>query len=51
MLYLAADSIAALERSESLLRICLRYSDVFTHMHMSHPPPPEPNRARIIWRT
>ena len=27
------------------------YSDVTTHMHMSHAPPPEPNRARIIWRT
>ena len=41
----AADIIAARARSESLIR----HSDVFTHMHMSHAPPPEPNRARIIW--
>ena len=41
----AADFIAARARSESLLR----HSDVSTHMRMSHAPPPEPNRARIIW--
>ena len=35
-------------RSESLFR----YSNLSTssHVHMSHAPPPEPNRARIIWR-
>ena len=42
----AAGTIAARARSESLLR----HSDVSTHMHMSHAPPPEPNGARIIWR-
>ena len=42
----ACDITAARERSESLLR----YSDVITHMHASHAPPPEPNRARIVWR-
>ena len=43
----AADIITARARSESLLR----HSDVSTHMQMSHAPPPEPNRALIIWRT
>ena len=28
----------------------LRSSDVTIHMHTRHAPPPEPNRARIIWR-
>ena len=42
----AADITAARERSESLLR----YSDVITHSHMSHAPPPKPNAARIGWR-
>ena len=42
----AADIAAARERSESLLRY--PGSDVIAHMHTSHAPPPEPNRARIV---
>ena len=42
----APDITAAQERSKSLLG----YSDVITHMHTSHAPPPEPNWARIVWR-
>ena len=26
------------------------HSGVINHMHMSHAPPQEPNRARIVWR-
>ena len=40
------DITAARERSNSLLR----YSDVITHTHTSHAPPPQPNRARLVWR-
>ena len=42
----ADDITAAQERSESLLR----YSDAMTNMHTSHDPPPESNRAQLVWR-
>ena len=30
---------------------CSDPPDVITHMHPSHVPPPEPNRARNLWRS
>ena len=44
--YHSCPGLSGRECSESLLG----YSDVITHMHTSHAPPKEPNRARIVWR-